>query len=206
MNAGHQIGINAWTYTALSTLSNEQIVSELANTLLIVEDVLGSAPSMFHPPFMDIDERVRALAKSMGLSVVESTAGTSMASAVSVAFQANALPKIGPIALEPTTNFVAINFMTSLSIIQVANYQFVRMDQCTALSATMTSIRTAAPANNTNGTNKQPNQQGNNAVHFPNRNGGGPDPTAVRIHQSGASRIYDYLSFSLPLLILVMNV
>jgi Polysaccharide deacetylase len=67
--AGHLIGIHSWSHTALTTLSNEQIVAECAWTAQAIYDAIGVWPKYVRPPFGDIDPRVRAVLLSMGLAV-----------------------------------------------------------------------------------------------------------------------------------------
>ena len=47
---GHSIGIHSWSHTAISTLTNDQIVAEVLWTLKAVYDVIGVVPSHFRPP------------------------------------------------------------------------------------------------------------------------------------------------------------
>ncbi|KAF8594336.1 glycoside hydrolase/deacetylase [Ceratobasidium sp. AG-I] len=65
--AGHEIAIHTWTHRPLTTLSNEQIVAELGYTRKAIQAVLGVTPRYFRPPYGDTDDRVRAVAKGMGL-------------------------------------------------------------------------------------------------------------------------------------------
>ncbi|KAJ7456602.1 hypothetical protein FB451DRAFT_1353908 [Mycena latifolia] len=67
---GHQIAVHTWSHPALTTLTNEQIIGELGWSKKVIKDVLGVTPSHFRPPFGDIDNRVRAIAKAMGLTPV----------------------------------------------------------------------------------------------------------------------------------------
>lgn len=55
-------------YFTLASLSNEQIVAELGWTMIAIKNVLGVTPNTFRPPYGDIDDRVRAVAKAMGLT------------------------------------------------------------------------------------------------------------------------------------------
>jgi hypothetical protein len=48
-------------------LTNEQIVAELGWTRKAIKDVTGVTPILFRPPYGDIDDRVRAVAKAMNL-------------------------------------------------------------------------------------------------------------------------------------------
>jgi len=67
---GHQIVIHTWSHRALSSLSNEVIVSELEWCSLAISEVIGVRPKYFRPPFGDLDDRVRAVAAAMGLRAI----------------------------------------------------------------------------------------------------------------------------------------
>jgi peptidoglycan/xylan/chitin deacetylase (PgdA/CDA1 family) len=69
-DAGHQIAIHTWSHNSLPTLTNEQIVAEIGYTIKIVKEVIGVAPSFIRAPYGEIDERVRAIVKAMGLTHV----------------------------------------------------------------------------------------------------------------------------------------
>ncbi|GAA5843059.1 hypothetical protein JCM9279_001846 [Rhodotorula babjevae] len=64
---GHQLSVHTWAHSALTTLTNEEIVAELGWTMKIIKDVTGVTPNTFRPPYGDIDDRVRYLALQMGL-------------------------------------------------------------------------------------------------------------------------------------------
>jgi len=68
--AGHQIAVHTWSHPSLTTLSNEEIIAEFGWTKKVIKDVLGVTPNMMRPPFGDIDDRVRAISKAMGLTPV----------------------------------------------------------------------------------------------------------------------------------------
>ncbi len=65
--AGHEIASHTWSHRALTSLTNLEIIAELEYTSLAIEIVTGHRPRFFRPPFGDIDNRVRAIAKAMGL-------------------------------------------------------------------------------------------------------------------------------------------
>ncbi|KAJ3027879.1 UNVERIFIED_CONTAM: chitin deacetylase [Siphonaria sp. JEL0065] len=68
--AGHDIGIHTYSHRNLPTLSDDEIISELVYGAKAIVDVLGVYPRFFRPPYGAVDDRVRKLAKSMGLTVV----------------------------------------------------------------------------------------------------------------------------------------
>lgn len=59
--------VHTWSHPALTTLTNEQIVAELGWCRKAIKDVTGVTPILFRPPYGDIDDRVRAIAKAMNL-------------------------------------------------------------------------------------------------------------------------------------------
>ncbi|CAE7208393.1 unnamed protein product [Rhizoctonia solani] len=73
--AGHEIAGHTWTHPQLTTLTNEQIVAELGWTRKAIQAVLGVTPRYFRPPYGDCDDRVRAIAKGLGMTPVIWTEG-----------------------------------------------------------------------------------------------------------------------------------
>ncbi|KAK4056227.1 hypothetical protein OIO90_002670 [Microbotryomycetes sp. JL221] len=60
---GGHLGVHTWSHPYLTTLTDEQVVGELGWTMQIIYDRTGLLPSFWRPPFGDIDNRVRALAR-----------------------------------------------------------------------------------------------------------------------------------------------
>lgn len=58
---GHEIAIHTWSHPYLTTLSNDEIVSELVWTAKIIYDVTGRVPRYMRPSFGDMDARVNAI-------------------------------------------------------------------------------------------------------------------------------------------------
>ena len=67
---GHQISVHTWSHPSLTTLTNEQIVAELAWTMHAIKSVIGVTPNTMRPPYGDLDDRVRAICAAMGLTPV----------------------------------------------------------------------------------------------------------------------------------------
>ncbi|TBU47379.1 hypothetical protein BD309DRAFT_978310 [Dichomitus squalens] len=65
--AQHQIAVHTWSHPQMTTLTNEEIIAELGWSKKIIKDVLGVTPTFWRPPYGDVDNRVRAIAKAMGL-------------------------------------------------------------------------------------------------------------------------------------------
>ncbi|KAG2224179.1 hypothetical protein INT45_001297 [Circinella minor] len=64
---GHTICSHTWSHPYMTTLTNEQIVSELYWTQKAIKEAVGVTPKCWRPPFGDIDDRVRAIAWQMGM-------------------------------------------------------------------------------------------------------------------------------------------
>ncbi len=73
--AGHQIAVHTWSHPPLTTLTNEQIVAELGWSKQVIKDTIGVTPLYMRPPYGDIDDRVRAICKLMGLTPIIWTSG-----------------------------------------------------------------------------------------------------------------------------------
>ncbi|EJT98708.1 glycoside hydrolase/deacetylase [Dacryopinax primogenitus] len=66
------IAVHTWSHPYMTTLTNEQVVSELGWTVQIIHDSTGGLlPAFWRPPFGDVDNRVRAIAQHIfGLKTV----------------------------------------------------------------------------------------------------------------------------------------
>ncbi|PLW36045.1 hypothetical protein PCANC_16104 [Puccinia coronata f. sp. avenae] len=60
---GDHLAVHTWTHAHLTTLSDLQILGELGWTMQIIHDLTGLVPLYYRPPYGDVDNRVRALAK-----------------------------------------------------------------------------------------------------------------------------------------------
>lgn len=68
--ASHQLCIHTWSHPSLTTLTNEQIVAEMAWSMKAFKDILGVVPNCARPPYADVDDRVRYIFNAMGLKTV----------------------------------------------------------------------------------------------------------------------------------------
>jgi peptidoglycan/xylan/chitin deacetylase (PgdA/CDA1 family) len=68
--AGHQISVHTWSHHLLTEMTNDQIIAELGWSMKIIKDITGVTPNTFRPPQGDMDDRVRAIAKAMGLKPI----------------------------------------------------------------------------------------------------------------------------------------
>ncbi|KAG7099544.1 hypothetical protein E1B28_001378 [Marasmius oreades] len=67
---GHQVAGHTWSHPALTTLTNDEIIAELGWTRKVMKDVLGVTPNVMRPPYGDADDRVRAIARALGMYLV----------------------------------------------------------------------------------------------------------------------------------------
>ncbi|WWC62651.1 uncharacterized protein I303_105248 [Kwoniella dejecticola CBS 10117] len=72
VNAGGHIAVHTWSHQYTTTLSNEGVLGELGWTMQIISDLNGGRiPRYWRPPYGDVDNRVRAIAKQVfGLETV----------------------------------------------------------------------------------------------------------------------------------------
>jgi len=70
-NGGH-IAVHTWSHPYMTSLTNEQVLGELGWTMQVISDLNGGRlPKFWRPPFGDVDNRVRAIAKGVfGLETV----------------------------------------------------------------------------------------------------------------------------------------
>ncbi|ORZ01891.1 hypothetical protein BCR42DRAFT_497187 [Absidia repens] len=68
--SGHEIAMHSWSHSYLTSLTNEQLVAELKWNELVIKEVTGVSPRFFRPPYGDIDDRVRDVAKALGFTAV----------------------------------------------------------------------------------------------------------------------------------------
>ncbi|CAG8697757.1 9453_t:CDS:2, partial [Cetraspora pellucida] len=67
--AGHQIGIHTWSHHALTSQSDETIISELQWTAAAIKEAINITPRHMRPPFGDYDDRVRDISTQLGYKV-----------------------------------------------------------------------------------------------------------------------------------------
>ncbi|OAV85714.1 hypothetical protein, variant [Puccinia triticina 1-1 BBBD Race 1] len=68
---GDHLAVHTWSHSHLTSLTNHQILGELGWTMQIIADLTGKVPRFFRPPYGNIDNRVRAIAKHVfGLETV----------------------------------------------------------------------------------------------------------------------------------------
>jgi len=72
LKQGAHIAVHTWSHPLMTTLNDTAVVGELGWTLQIIFDLSGGRlPAFWRPPFGDVDNRVRAIAKNVfGLQTV----------------------------------------------------------------------------------------------------------------------------------------
>ncbi|CDS02222.1 related to Chitin deacetylase precursor [Sporisorium scitamineum] len=67
---GHHICVHTWSHQYMTAFPDEQVFAELYYTAKVIKDVVGVTPTCWRPPYGDLDDRVRAIAKGLGLESV----------------------------------------------------------------------------------------------------------------------------------------
>ena len=141
--AGHQIALHSWSHSAFTTLTDEQIVAEIMWNALAIKQVIGVTPKFFRPPYGDIDDRVRAILKSLGLHIIMwdvdsqdgNDGGASQTTAQNFADQI-AQSRNGSISLEHDLYDDQVNQLgEALTAIYDGEYTVKRLDNCLGLRA-----------------------------------------------------------------------
>lgn len=68
---GYHLAVHTWSHSHLTSLSDLEILGELGWCIEIISHLTGKVPRYFRPPYGNIDNRVRAIAKHVfGLNTV----------------------------------------------------------------------------------------------------------------------------------------
>ncbi|KAF9181232.1 chitin deacetylase [Haplosporangium sp. Z 11] len=67
---GHHIGLHTWSHAGMTSLTNEQVVAEIKWAEKAVFDVTGLKTKYWRPPYGDVDNRVREIARQLGYVTV----------------------------------------------------------------------------------------------------------------------------------------
>ncbi|KAF9435510.1 chitin deacetylase [Entomortierella beljakovae] len=70
IDKGHHLASHTWSHSGMTTLTNEQIVAELKWTEKFVYEETGYKIKYYRPPYGDVDNRVRAIARELGFTTV----------------------------------------------------------------------------------------------------------------------------------------
>jgi peptidoglycan/xylan/chitin deacetylase (PgdA/CDA1 family) len=66
--AGHELGNHTWSHPNLRLSDDERVHDELARTNERLAAVLGAPPTRFRAPHYEVDERVEAIGRRLGLA------------------------------------------------------------------------------------------------------------------------------------------
>jgi peptidoglycan/xylan/chitin deacetylase (PgdA/CDA1 family) len=67
---GQEIGVHGWTHRHLPTLTRSQVEDELYRTHHAIGSATGVTDGLWRAPYLDTDERVNAIATTLGLTHV----------------------------------------------------------------------------------------------------------------------------------------
>nr|GAT51258.1 carbohydrate esterase family 4 protein [Mycena chlorophos] len=67
---GHQICVHTWSHHYMTSFTNEGAFAELYYTLQAIKLVTGVTPTCWRPPYGDVDDRIRYIAKQLNLSTI----------------------------------------------------------------------------------------------------------------------------------------
>jgi len=67
---GHEICVHTWSHPYLTAVQSESVFAELWYTMKMIKLAIGVTPTCMRPPYGDIDDRVRAVAKALGLRII----------------------------------------------------------------------------------------------------------------------------------------
>lgn len=67
---GHEICVHTWSHPYMTATTSEQAFAELYYTMQAIKLVVGVTPTCWRPPYGDVDDRIRAIAKGLGLKAV----------------------------------------------------------------------------------------------------------------------------------------
>ncbi|KAJ3104508.1 chitin deacetylase [Phlyctochytrium planicorne] len=143
---GHVNCLHTWSHSALTTLTNDEIVAEVVWNSLAIYQVTGRAPRCIRPPYGDVDERVAAILKAMGLIVVwvnldtndwQMETGRTAASVMSVITEAIADPPAGGVVSLQHDIFdyvTAVGVEATAAILASGKFTLVDLNQCLGTS------------------------------------------------------------------------
>ncbi|KAI8598524.1 hypothetical protein EDD21DRAFT_309259 [Dissophora ornata] len=70
IDQGHHLASHTWSHSGMTTLTNEEVVAELKWTEKYIYDHTGYKVKYYRPPYGDVDNRVRAIARELGFRTV----------------------------------------------------------------------------------------------------------------------------------------
>ncbi len=69
-NANMWIGNHSWTHPHLPTLTQAQMLSELQQTQTILQQITGTAPKLFRPPYGETNATLKTVEQQLGLTEI----------------------------------------------------------------------------------------------------------------------------------------
>ncbi|WP_326826846.1 endo-1,4-beta-xylanase [Streptosporangium sp. NBC_01756] len=69
-DAGMWIGNHSWTHPHLTQLSSSQIQSELQQTQQAIQQITGTAPKLFRPPYGETNSTLKSIEQQLGLTEI----------------------------------------------------------------------------------------------------------------------------------------
>ncbi|GAA0406367.1 polysaccharide deacetylase family protein [Microbispora corallina] len=69
-DAGMWIGNHSWTHPHLTQMSSSQILSELQRTQQVIQQLTGTAPRLFRPPYGETNGTLKSVEQQLGLTEV----------------------------------------------------------------------------------------------------------------------------------------
>jgi len=67
---GHQICVHTWSHRYMTAFPSVNAFAELWYTMKAIKLAIGITPTCWRPPYGDVDDRIRAIAKGLGLQTV----------------------------------------------------------------------------------------------------------------------------------------
>jgi len=67
---GHEICVHSWSHRYMTAFQSEDAFAELWYTMKAIKLAVGVTPTCWRPPFGDTDDRIRAIAKGLGLKTI----------------------------------------------------------------------------------------------------------------------------------------
>ncbi|TDD31122.1 hypothetical protein E1287_27530 [Actinomadura sp. KC06] len=68
--AGMWIANHSWSHPQLTKLPDDGIKSELARTQVLLEEITGTAPVLFRPPYGNTNDTVKEIARGLGMAEI----------------------------------------------------------------------------------------------------------------------------------------
>lgn len=69
-DAGHEIGCHSMTHPRLTEQTRARQINELRGCTQLIQEQLGVTPTLFRPPYGDVDASVTALSRAEGMEVI----------------------------------------------------------------------------------------------------------------------------------------